>query len=304
MYKYKTNYSYMNAKMPSLVGRAIDDAILRVDASFGPDNFGYGIASTAIMFGVIVGGLFILFWLRQAVLWFMAWRSRYFCAEKYLRVGTRVVNEKTSETKRTPIYVEQEAKNHGKAVAHVSIEFVFLLLGVAAVWFGYFSAGFNFLNSPYLGLALSLCGTYMFGAALQNLSAKIFNNAENIFPIGTYLRIPALGPEVHGFFAEQTAFHIILVRKDAEGARRRIKVTCADFFNATVIEDTYSQYNIEEWQALEVSQEVLDTLKIGVDYELRSTGFANACGLRSVTAQNLRFKPVNPASASKNYKNV
>jgi hypothetical protein len=254
------------------VKRALGEAIGRVDVSLGPEGLGVGIANAAIAFAVIMGGCLLIVIIRWAWFKFLLWRSK--CSMEWVKTGQR---DGTRD-----IFVKRDDKaRDGMAMAQVASELVFILLFAASLWFGYFAAGFNFLNSPYLPLILSLVGTYMFSSALQNLGNKIWTNAENVFPTGAYVRLPCMGAESHGFIVIHNAFHILLKRRDkTSGGLVEIKLTYSDFFNQMVIRDWNTENDPAEWQLLETNDVIVSQM-VDAGKAKKEELFADRCGRRN-----------------------
>lgn len=191
----------------------------RLSVVLEPTSLFSNVASAAIMFGIIFGGL--------AVMYLVRWAITACCYSPRQKSPSRL--------------------GTGTQIAHtlkyVVVDLLFIIAVVAIIWFGSFAAGFSFLNSPFLALGLSLVGTYGLMHGIQDYFNGMRAHICDLYDVGDYVRFPSLGPEIHGNIVGFYAFYVLL-RRSVKDQRQPvdIKVSYTNF----MVADSIHEYALDQ----------------------------------------------------------
>jgi hypothetical protein len=187
------------------MGRFWTALVERVNVTFDNDDLFHAMPQALIMFAILAGGSIVLFLIRMLV------RKITFPKSQWSLVNTGHEVKAATPAGTATLFAPKKC-NGGLAARHVLVELVFMILLFLTFWVAAYTAGFNFLSSSYITIGISLIGTYMFAAALQNFGSGFWANIENIYQEGNYIRMTGMG--VEGFLVEKNALNILLRRRD------------------------------------------------------------------------------------------
>ena len=133
----------------------------RVLVEFAQDHLWDRLPWALLALGVVFGGALVI-WIIKLIL------SRIFIP-KYRERYVLLREEKSGEKFYTPT-----RRMRWGSFAHLMLETFFFVSIVIVLWIAAHIAGFNFWTSSLVGVGLGAVGTYIFGAALQNIGAGYF----------------------------------------------------------------------------------------------------------------------------------
>lgn len=165
----------------------------RVLVEFAQDHLWDRLPWALLAVGVVVGGL-VVTWLVKFALGLCCLPRKY--REKLVLV------RKGKDGK--PVFQPSTRKLRG-SVAHLLLETFFFVAIVIVLWIAAHIAGFNFWTSSLVGVGMGLVGTYIFGAALQNIGAGYFVFLTDKVEEGWYVRVAGVEGriiEIHPLFVE------------------------------------------------------------------------------------------------------